>query len=117
MFDLSLAVILLTIVERTKSNDIASVLTDCNSYRQMLKKAPQGDPLRTNIYAILSLGAEELLLQSQLSQLFCGQPNNAQQALIDSAMENLLLVSVLVGKFSPMGKIPTECTEMAKYFS
>ncbi|HEY3424757.1 MAG TPA: glycosyltransferase [Negativicutes bacterium] len=117
MFDLALAVSLLTIVERTKANDIASVLTDCGSYRQILNKAPQADPLCTNIYAILSLGAEELLLKSQLFQLSCGQPNNVQQALIDGAMENLRLVSVLVGKVFPIGKITTACPEMAKYFS
>jgi len=99
--DLSFATIVLAIMERTKANDLVSITINCSAYVKLLATATPVDSLHTHMYTILTLGAQELLLQSQLLQFSCHPLHNIQQALLDSAERNLLLISSLVQKFFP----------------
>lgn len=99
-FDLSLAAILLAIIERHKANDIVSLRERCNTYLQMLKSAIPANTLHPYVYTILSVGAEELVMRGQLIQMSCGHVGSVQQELMDSAIRQLALVAFLVREFS-----------------
>jgi len=100
-FDLSLATILLAIIERHTAGDMAALSGRCSMYCQMLKFAIPASPLHSHTYAILSVGAEELLVRGTLIQLCCGHIRRSiQQELLDSAVGQLALVASLIRKFS-----------------
>jgi len=107
MLDLKLATMLLTIVERTRANDTSSMIIGCSNYLAMLKATTATAPLQAHIYTILSVSAEELLLQSQLLQLSPGHSNHIQQTIITSTTKNLLLLSSLIQNSSPTN--PLKC--------
>lgn len=104
-FTLGLAIVLLAIIERTKANDMESVISNCNTYVQMLRAVTFVTPLCAHVYAILSLAAEELLLQSQLRQLSGDYVCTSQQTIINGAQGNLLLLSSLMQEFSTINPL------------
>lgn len=97
---LALATILLAMAERNKAGDIASLAELCYTYLQTLKSAIPANPLHTYVYTILSVGAEELLLQSKLIQMAGGHVRDIQQKLVDSVLEQLSLIASLIQEFS-----------------
>lgn len=100
-FDLSLAAILLAIVERNKANDIRSIVTLGSTYLQLLKTVTTVSPLQTQIYAILSVDAEVTLMQGKLLELSCNDIGDVKQTLVSGAKRQLALVSLLIQEFSP----------------
>lgn len=100
-FDLSLAISLLAILERHTAGDMAVLSRRCSTYLQLLKSAIPASPMHSHIYALLSVGAEELLVQGYLIQMCCGHIRGSmQQDLLDSAVGQLLLVAALIREFS-----------------
>ena len=99
-FDLALATVLLAIIERTKANDMKAVISNCNTYVQMLRSATPANPFCTHIYAILALDAEELFMQSQLHELSGNDFVKPQQRIVDNAQRNLWLISALIKEIS-----------------
>lgn len=99
-FDLALAVILLAVIERSKVNDMVSLITLGNMYLQILNTVTPSHSQRIHIYAILSVSAEVLLLQGELIQMSCGHVEDFQQALLKGAMNQLALITSLYQEFS-----------------
>jgi tetratricopeptide (TPR) repeat protein len=100
-FDLAIAIILLAIIESTSANDIPQVVSACTAYVQYLSTATPVHCLHTGMFTLLKQSGEKLLLQSRLLELSGGHLTNVQQALIEDAIQNLLLISSFVQRCFP----------------
>lgn len=105
LFTFELATLLFSIIKRSSTVDIRSIVTDCAAYHQRLKSIPAAS-YPSGTYAILVLGAEEIVLQSQLLQLAGDHAHLVRQALLAVTMENLLLVAFLVQELYPSDPLP-----------
>lgn len=98
--DLSLATLLLAIIERLAAGDMAALSGRCSMYCQLLKSAIPASPVHSHAYAILSVGAEELMVQENLIRMCRGHIRSSiQQGLLDSAVGQLALVASLIREF------------------
>ena len=99
--ELSLATLLFAMIQSAKVKDTSSLLTSCNTYVQIISTLSPTTSLPPPAVTLLSLGAEELFLQSQLLPISVLPLHNIQQAIINIAQRHLIFISSIVKELSP----------------